>query len=53
MRKDTKIARRKKRLKALAKMKWYRNWNYREFYKAKKMYESTLKNRYPYTKSNF
>jgi hypothetical protein len=52
MRKETKKARRKKRQKAMAKMEWYRNWDSR-FYKAKRMYESTLKQRHPYTTSNF
>lgn len=52
MRKATKIARRKKRLKALAKMHWYADWT-EEYSRAKKMYESTLKQRFPYTKSNY
>lgn len=52
MRKATKIARRKKRMKALAKMHWYSKWS-PHYGKAKKMYESTFKQRYPYTKSNY
>ena len=53
MRKQTKIAKRKKRKKAMLKMKLYKEHNSLRFYKAKRMYESTLKQYYPYTTSNF
>jgi hypothetical protein len=52
MRKATKIAKRKKRQKALAKMAWYSKHSI-HYWKAKRMYESTLKQRYPYTTSNY
>ncbi|MFE8703942.1 hypothetical protein ACFYKX_25550 [Cytobacillus sp. FJAT-54145] len=52
MRKETKIGKRKKRKKALAKMAWYSEYSF-HYYKAKKMYDSTFKQYYPYTTSNF
>ncbi|CEG28102.1 hypothetical protein BN1002_02981 [Bacillus sp. B-jedd] len=52
MRKATKLGKRKKRQKALAKMRWYSEYSI-HYHKAKKMYESTFKNYWPYTKSNF
>jgi hypothetical protein len=53
VKKQTKLARRKKREKAMLKMEWYKNWDYTRYRKAKLMYEGALKQRHPYTKSNF
>lgn len=54
MRKSTKIARRKKRQKALRKIKQYHNSDeYYKYWKAQEMYKATLKSQYPYTTSRY